>query len=157
MRRVDHICHTIVLDPGEANKFDSAKYCMHGIGMFPCAAFGLRLGLLLRVWGPHRGGTYRGAKDAVRLGRGCMERTGLWRGDLAGGMKWRSGWMKCQGGSCGNVAFIECLDRVRPCTVFAEGEGESGQKGKNGQYGEAQKVQCNTCNSVPTTHVCRDT
>jgi hypothetical protein len=65
--------------------------------------------------------------------------------------------MKCQGGSCGNVAFIECLDRVRPCTVFAEGEGGSGQKGKNGQYGEAQKVQCNTCNSVPTTHVCRDT
>jgi hypothetical protein len=109
MHRVDHISHTIVLDFGEANKFDSSEELHAWNRHVSLCLFGLRLGLLLT-----QGGTYRGAKDAVRLGRGCMERTGLWRGDLAGGMKWRSDWMKCQGGSCGDVASIECLDRVGP-------------------------------------------
>jgi hypothetical protein len=83
MHRVDHICHAIVLDPGEANKFDSAKYCMHGIGMFPCAAFGLRLGLLLRVW-DHTGG-----KRTAVLRMLCDLGEAAWKERACGGATWR--------------------------------------------------------------------
>jgi hypothetical protein len=57
-------------------------------GMFPCAFFGLRLGLLLlRVW-TTQGGTCTAVLTMLYdLSEAACERTGLWRGDLAGGMK----------------------------------------------------------------------
>lgn len=83
--------------------------------MFPCAAVRAAARPAAAALRTTQGGTYRGAKDAVRLGRGRMELNGLVAGRLGGRseMAVRLGEVS-KVRSCGNVAFIQCLDRVGP-------------------------------------------
>jgi hypothetical protein len=52
--------------------------------MSPCAAVRAAARPAAAALRTTQGGTYRGAKDAVRLGRGCMELNGLVAGRLGG-------------------------------------------------------------------------
>ena len=49
--------------------------------MFPCTCRAAARSAAAAL-GPHRGERYRRAKDAVRLGRGCMGKNGLVAGRL---------------------------------------------------------------------------
>lgn len=66
--------HTVVLDWQTVRLFED-DYMIYMESAYSLVLLGLRLGLLLRPW-DHTGGVkgvYRCTKDAVRLGRGCMD------------------------------------------------------------------------------------
>lgn len=111
--------------------------------MFPCTCRAAARPAAAAL-GPHRGERYRRAKDAVRLGRGCMGKNGLVAGRL--GVRNEKAVRLDEVAEVEmvaiNVAFISAWTLVGPS---AEREGKISSDCEDGQYvHEAEKVQCNT-------------